>query len=62
MRAYSKSRKDAWMARARKRLAVRTELGEIHKLTTEAENVLHALRIKSHYEACDCVGAKNDRE
>jgi putative IMPACT (imprinted ancient) family translation regulator len=64
MRAYSErvAQMMAWIARARKRLEQRSELGEIHKLTTEAENALHALRIKSHYSACDHAGSVNERE
>jgi len=55
MRAYSEriARMVDWIARVRKRLDQRHELGEIYNLTTEAENALHALRIKSHYSACD---------
>jgi hypothetical protein len=51
-----------WIVLARKRLEQRHECGEIHKLTTEAENALHALRIKSHYSACDHAGKANGRD
>ena len=63
MRAYSEriATMLGWIARARERLEQRHELGEIHKLTTDAENALHALRIKSHYSACDHAGKVNER-
>jgi hypothetical protein len=63
MRAYSEriARMVGWIARARKRLEQRHELGEIHKLTVEAEKILYSLRVASHYSACDHAGKVNER-